>query len=363
MFQINYNYIAAQQYAIIMLDKVDDVIREVLKPEFLLHKPIGRGNGSITVNIVVEQNGFTRQFLSGFRKNTGLRDLLQGDILFLKTVVNQVKNDSKEHFIKLTKRKWKRCYNTNTFEDFHTIMDHVFVKCGYEKKDFVDTGNIVDEIGLKICPYCGQSYIGSVQYPRSNGKLHIAKAQIDHYFPKGKYPFLALSYANYVPSCSTCNQSHKHIEDVMDENGRMRMMSPYTFDDMQFKFRFGLKVVGGTGDNNIEVKTEFKEVTPEDKALKKGYQQILGIDKLYEYHNDIVADVIVKKVVDLTAQKLFYQEGLKIDKEYYRRYITAIYGYEPDPKDDRRRLMSKFLRDIVSQVDEMVSYYNKTKLQ
>lgn len=361
MFRIDFNNIAAQDYARTILDKVDDVIKEVLEPGFKIQKKIGRGKNAITVDVVVEQNGFTKKFLSIYQKDNRLKDLLQGDIVFLNKVVEKVKNDSNEHFNKLTKKKWQRCYNSNSFEDFHTIMDYIFVECGYEKKGFVDTGKIVDEIGLKICPYCGQSYIESVWYPRCNGVMHIARAQIDHFYPKGRYPFLALSYANFVPCCPTCNQSLKHIEDVLDENGLLRMMPPYLFDETQFKFQFGIKELGSIDDKNVEVNTVFKENTPEDMALRKGYQQILGIDRLYEYHNDIVMDLIVRKVVDLTAQKMFYQEGLKIEEDYLKRYITAMYGYEPDSKEDRRRLMSKFLRDIVKQIDVIASYYKPAK--
>ena len=139
------------------------------------------------------------------------------------------------------------------------------------------------------------------------------------------------------------------------------MMSPYDFDETKFKFGFGLKQLGWIDDDNIEVKTLFKTNTADDIALKDGYQQILGIDKLYEYHNDIVMDIIVRKAVEMTAQRVFYQEGMKVDKAYIDRYITAIYGYEPDPKEDKRRVMSKFLRDVVKQVEMMIGYYLSEK--
>lgn len=354
MFKIDYDYAAAQRYAEDMLTKVDNTIRDVLRPGFHIDWELSDGT---RVRVVVESRGFTRAFLRNFRKTSGLKELLQGDNAYLRNVVEIVRNDSLEHFIRLGKRKWTRCYSGRyQFEDFHTIMHYIFVECGYEVTNFVDKEKIVDDIGLRVCPYCGQSYIGSVSYPRSNGKMHIAKAQIDHFFPKGQYPFLALSYANFISCCPTCNQTHKHIEDVMDGHGRMRMMSPYEFDETQFKFRFGLKQLGWIDESNIEVKTQFKTNTADDMALKDGYQHILGIDRLYEYHNDIVMDIIVRKVVEMTAQRVYYHEGMKIDEAYLDRYITAIYGYEPDSREDKRRVMSKFLRDVVGQVEAMMGY-------
>lgn len=101
------------------------------------------------------------------------------------------------------------------------------------------------------------------------------------------------------------------------------------------------------------VETVFDVKSADDLALMNGYKQILGIDKLYEFHNDIVLDVIYRKLIDLTAQYTYYHKGISIEKSFLDRYITAIYGYEPDPRNDRNRIMSKFLRDIVRQVDEV----------
>ena len=94
-------------------------------------------------------------------------------------------------------------------------------------------------------------------------------------------------------------------------------MSLYEFDESKFRFCFRLKKIGPMDDENIEVETRFNVATADDLALKDGYEHILGIDKLYEYHNDVVMDILIKKMT---------------------------------PMDDRKRIMSKFIRDIVRQV-------------
>lgn len=354
MFKIDYNRYHACLYAGDMLDKVDSSIADVLKPDFKIEKTLGKDN-PIKVTVIVERNGFTKQFLADFRKSTNLRQLLQGDTSYLRAVIDRVRNNSSGHFESLTKKKYDRYYSgLACFDDFHTILKYIFVDKGYAVDGFVDGKKVVSNLKLKVCPYCGQTYIASVSYPRGNGELHVARAQIDHFFPKGQYPFLALSYANFIPSCPGCNISHKHIEDVIDKDGRLRMMSPYDFDESKFAFQFGLKSFEKLCDENVEVKTKFKDDTPEDRALEDGYQHILGIDKLYEYHNDIVVDILIKKAIELTSQYLYYKEGVHINPAFLNRYVTATYGYEPDPKDDRNRIMSKFIRDIVRQVELMV---------
>lgn len=353
MFRIEYNQVLANQYADNIVKKLDKKIERVLKPGFSLTRKLESGT---IVNVVVSQNGFTRQFLNDYRENTNLLLLLRDNIDYLRQVITRVKNDSREHFVRLDDDKYNRCYpGQRVIDDFHTIMSYLFVKIGYES-NLINLENIVDDFGLKVCPYCGHTFISSVKYQRGNGKLNVAKAQVDHFFPKGLYPFLALSYANFIPSCPSCNESHKYTQDVLDANGHMRLMSPYEFDDNKFHFYFGLKQIGLMDDDNIEVNTRFNITSAADLALKDGYEHILGIDKLYEYHNDVVMDILIKKVIELTAQKYYYQHGIKIDERFLNRYITAYYGYEPSPSDDKRRIMSKFIRDIVKQVEQMTRW-------
>jgi hypothetical protein len=60
-----------------------------------------------------------------------------------------------------------------------------------------------------ICPYCQQSFSFTVQKPKGGA----FRPTLDHYYPKGKYPYLALSLHNLVPSCYSCNSSLKTTKD------------------------------------------------------------------------------------------------------------------------------------------------------
>lgn len=53
-------------------------------------------------------------------------------------------------------------------------------------------------IGVTTCPYCNRSYIFT-------SSKSGTRPQYDHYFPKSKYPYLALSMYNLIPCCSICN--------------------------------------------------------------------------------------------------------------------------------------------------------------
>ena len=60
---------------------------------------------------------------------------------------------------------------------------------------------VLTALYVPVCPYCNRQYI--TKY----GKIgeEEATADLDHYYHKSLYPFLALSVYNFVTSCSICN--------------------------------------------------------------------------------------------------------------------------------------------------------------
>jgi len=65
------------------------------------------------------------------------------------------------------------------------------------------------EMNVSVCPYCNRQYIFVV----GSSKDKHARPEIDHFFPKEKYPFLALSFFNFIPSCHSCNHTKNAKEE------------------------------------------------------------------------------------------------------------------------------------------------------
>lgn len=63
---------------------------------------------------------------------------------------------------------------------------------------------IVSEIGIEICPYCNNEDIEQIEEEGAEDR-----PDLDHYFPKSKFPFLAVSLSNLIPSGNRCNQTYK----------------------------------------------------------------------------------------------------------------------------------------------------------
>lgn len=65
----------------------------------------------------------------------------------------------------------------------------------------------------KVCPYCHIRTTATVARDADNAGY---RPQLDHYYDKARYPFLALSLGNLVPCCGTCNgPGMKHNKDFV----------------------------------------------------------------------------------------------------------------------------------------------------
>lgn len=66
---------------------------------------------------------------------------------------------------------------------------------------------LIQDLKAHICPYCNQINIESDSNKYVITKRH--RSALDHFFPKSKFPFLALSIYNLVPACDECNRTKK----------------------------------------------------------------------------------------------------------------------------------------------------------
>ena len=67
----------------------------------------------------------------------------------------------------------------------------------------------MDEIGIKVCPYCNRQYITSYSVSPEGKRIRKTTTDTDHYYPVSKFPFLSMNIHNMVPSCQICNSRLK----------------------------------------------------------------------------------------------------------------------------------------------------------
>lgn len=318
-------------------------------------------NKKIKLEAKVSKGSITEWFLKKLHNDAYLRNLLTGDMTCLLGVLAELENERVSRRIlpeylqksmtqdmyekkcgKLKGKKVKRVYDC-----FNDILYNIFVVNGYAyqktiggKKDVVfDKSKHVEELGLRICPYCGRAFV----YGVTVGGTHV-KPQIDHFLPKRKYPFFALSYFNLIPVCSTCN-----MKDCKGENDPIvtsparpfRMIYPYEFKDGDIQFKYGLHGANYNQDKNFSVSIDYKGKS----ELEKGSRDIMKLDEFYAHHNHEAAS-IYRQLMILKSKAVDYYTNFKVPKTKLRVTPSLLLGFTLNESSSRIELLYKFKKDI-----------------
>ncbi len=238
--------------------------------------------------------------------------------------------------------KWKCC---NNFKFFGTLYDYFNQKdkFKFDKKDY-NAYELIKSLNINICPYCNRNGIHNLK------KSKKRTSELDHFHPQSKYPFLAISFYNLIPSCKVCNK-------IKLDKDNKKYINPYDdrFDfNKNMKFTFKIKDSSFIfSENGFELKYKFaKNVSPDEKRRIVNNRKDFELKDLYSNHKDIVLELIQKREIypDSYIDDLFHQyEGtLFKNREDVLRHITG--GFIED-KDINKRPLSKLIKDISEELD------------
>jgi len=103
----------------------------------------------------------------------------------------------------------------------HTLSDDVKLRYPDWVNEFANLFNynamsqifgreITNSMNLDVCPYCNNEDIETI-----NEEGAETRPDLDHFFPKSKFPFLALTLSNLIPAGSRCNQKYKNAKSML----------------------------------------------------------------------------------------------------------------------------------------------------
>lgn len=236
-----------------------------------------------------------------------------------KIPINSCKSNNYIYKIFKNEELMKYIFNYDNFVTF----------CAY---DFVKL------IGIKLCPYCNIDYIFTATADESNTGT---RPDLDHFFPESKYPWLALSLYNLIPSCKVCNT--KKLDKVNHD-----FLNPYKeglVDSFTFKaFPNNIdSLISYNLDNDYEVILDHNDnehVNAQDKELL--------ITKRYNNFSDIINEIKVKQVIYSND----YIENLVNQYDFISNFDDAyrlVWGNYYNAEDFHKRPLAKFTSDIINQ--------------
>ncbi|WP_375191145.1 hypothetical protein [Chryseobacterium sp.] len=199
------------------------------------------------------------------------------------------------------------------------------------------------DLGIKACVYCNSQLtvvIDESLNPDSGKIKYTAKFQLDHFYPKGKYPHLSIALFNLYPVCSTCNQTKSTNEDVDFK----LYVDKVTKSEFSFKLDSKSKALFLLSRDSADLKITF------EKELEKNYTDVFKINEIYKTQLDIAEEIILKSLVYNQS----YREVLKMN--YLKHRINDslinrfILGNYTEQSEIHKRPNAKFMQDIGKEV-------------
>ncbi len=145
-----------------------------------------------------------------------------------------------------------------------------------------------ENFDFRTCFYCNKDFITNFEADKE-----VSTFQLDHFYDKGTYPYLALSFYNLIPSCPTCNSKKvKGSANTFENN----CIAPNSQNfDFHKKVKFKLLLddscknlhIKSKNDIDITLKEQFTDIY--DK-----YIEIFKLNERYKAHKDIVFNMIQK---------------------------------------------------------------------
>lgn len=225
------------------------------------------------------------------------------------------------------------------------------VKC--LRYDYIRTKvfpTIMRQIGVKTCVYCNAQFAITT-------KANQTFYQLDHFYPKSRYPYLSGSFFNLQPCCSSCNL-HKLDNDEMT-HGKYNISMWKEMDDDEddlYKFEIDSASLANYQINQDRDVLLMKFLAAnsslaETVKLAEKMDKTFKLSQLYNEHSDVAEEIIWKKQIYSKS----YIDSLKeaFGTAYgdlssdFDRFIIGTYL---DKRDIYKRPLAKFIQDITEQL-------------
>ena len=263
---------------------------------------------------------------------------------------NRVGNIKYKNEIEKEKKR-NRVYNLLGYESlYNTIRDSNW-----------NASELCHRLEISICPYCNRQYITTASKVLDDGsEKWVARPQLDHFYPKSKYPFLSCSFFNLIPSCPACNMGkndkdtktlYPYLEGFRNLDGSRNAQFRIESKTLEEIFRLG------TVNPDINYSVELKRICDPDEHIK-GSDEVFNLTILYNEHQIELRDLIKRYLIMKGAELGDYSKPILgkdlIDCNEKEREIlqNVLFGLPLLIDNNQQYLLKIFKEDIISQLSE-----------
>lgn len=293
-------------------------IEKIYKPKFT--KP--------SENILTRYNKYKKQnilFKSIFRQ-VDLKQILLADENELKNLINKITPR-----INALKKDHKKVINKK-IEDLFKYAD--------KYQSVVLTPFFTKNFNFRTCFYCNKDFITNFNKDDFDETKEVSTFQLDHFYDKGTYPYLALSLYNLIPSCPTCNSPK-----VKGSENCFQTCKAPNDKNFDFENKVKFKLFLDKDCKNLHLKDKEDIDTPLKEQFSNDYDKYIEIFKLnerYKAHKDIVYEMITKAELYPESRLKELQDLTGIPFQQIKKDIFKL----SDEEDLSKKPFSKLIKDI-----------------
>ncbi|MEZ7809347.1 hypothetical protein [Alcaligenes phenolicus] len=192
----------------------------------------------------------------------------------------------------------------------------------------------------KVCPYCHLRTISTVTRDADHAGY---RPQLDHYYDKARYPFLALSLGNLVPCCGRCNgPGMKHDKDFVSipHLNPLRDVGVLTFDLAPTNGR-----AWDPAMKALRFPAEEFEVRINAPAGNQSAQNSLRTFQLRSQYQEKLHDAY--RVAKIGLSPAFERSvAIATGLDAYGMTIADHLGFDPNGDQYKDRSAGKMIRDV-----------------
>lgn len=269
-------------------------------------------------------------------KKYELKDIILANEIELKNIIKDIDYKIQQ----LTERK-----KTN----LKTKVQNLFKYSEKFQSDLL-TQFFTENFNFTTCFYCNKDFITNFE-KKGHSKEFTSTFQLDHFYDKGTYPYLALSFYNLIPSCYVCNAKVKRSKNTFRHDSKVgtfkneTCLSPNN-KDFNFEKKVKFKLFLDKDCKNLHIKDKedidilLKEQFSDDYAK---YTDVFKLNERYKAHKDIVYEMITKAELypQSRLKELQYLTGIP-----FQQIKKDIFNLIDDNEDLSKKPFSKLIKDI-----------------
>ncbi len=246
----------------------------------------------------------------------------------------------KQYFSSNDVYKTKNSFNNAIDSAIKTIKDEDSEFLEVFKYDLIEGDyrhELISKMNIPVCPYCNRQYISSYE----DNSINKTTADLDHFYPKSKYPLLALSLYNFIPSCQICNSRFKldKVDDIIypyEEDYGDEAYFMLDSDDIN-------SLLGYDNKSKLALYVENSSLL-KDKII--AHKDMFKIEEIYQMHNELARQLQWKKTLHTNSYTEMLGELLE-EQITDNELDILLYGMNLDKENFHNMPLSKLTYDIV----------------